>query len=246
MGRADLHGHTCYDAWGDGNATIEGLFQYVEHETDLDLIAITDHDSTDAARAALEIYRRGNYRFGFLPGVEVTNQAGHLLCYFPSGKIHDIPSLRPFWSTVRFAREWGAICIPAHPVYPPWLVPMIERGLRRGLMLDGIEAVNAGIPEGGQKKLDAIARSFGARLALVGNSDAHDLPSIGAAYTEFPGSTLKDFLSALERRETRPVFMRRPQMAREARAFTTRRSMTRPGWVRNLWREVRPPRHAVE
>jgi hypothetical protein len=27
-------------------------------------------------------------------------------------------------------------------------------------------------------------------------------------------------------------------MPRDARTFTTRRSMTRPGWVRNLWREI--------
>src|SRR5438105_3570115 len=129
MGKADLHAHSCHDSWGDGNQDVAELFRYVQEQTDLDLFAITDHDSTDAARAGIELHRRGGYRFDFLPGVEVTNQAGHLLCYFPSREVHDIPSLRPFWWTVRYARERGAICIAAHPVYPPWLAVTIRRGL---------------------------------------------------------------------------------------------------------------------
>jgi predicted metal-dependent phosphoesterase TrpH len=240
MGKADLHAHTRHDGWGDGNQTVEELFRYVEDQTELDLFAITDHDSTSAARAGWEIHRRGGYRFGFLPGVEVTNQGGHLLCYFPSGEIHDIPSLRPFWWTVRYARQRGAICIPAHPVYPPWAAATIQRGLDNGERLDGIEAVNAGIGESAQIKLDRIAGDLAGRLALVGNSDAHDASALGAAYTTFPGRLAEEFVRALQRRETQAIFVRRPEMPPTARAFTTRRSMTRPGWVRNLWREIRP------
>jgi len=238
MGKADLHAHTCHDNWGDGNQRVEDLFRYVEEQTDLTVFAITDHDSTDAARAGWEIHQRGSYRFDFLPGVEVTNLAGHLLCYFPGGNICDIPSLRPFWWTVRYAQERGAVCIPAHAVYPPWLSRTITRGLETGMRLDGLEAINTGIPVSGQLKLDGIAQHLSGRLPLVGNSDAHDQASIGGAYTEFPGETVDDFLSALRAGATRPVFVRRSEMHPQARAFTTRRSMTRPGWVRNLWREV--------
>lgn len=240
MGKADLHAHTCHDAWGDGNQGVEELFRYVQEETDLDLFAITDHDGTVAARAAWGLYRAGGYRFGFLPGVEVTNQGGHLLCYFPSGEIHDIPSLRPFWWTVRYAQERGAVCVAAHPVYPPWLIPSIERGLREGSHLDGIEAVNASLSEKAQERLGAAAERLHGLIGAVGNSDAHDQSALGAAYTEFPGRTVEDFVRALVRRETVPVFVRRPVMDPAAKRFTTRRSMTRPGWVRNLWREVRP------
>ena len=238
MGKADLHAHTCHDAWGDGNQDVETLFRFVEEQTDLDLFGITDHDSTDAARAAVHLHRAGGYRFGFVPGVEVTNQAGHLLCYFPSGEVHDVPSLRPFWWTVRYARERGALCIPAHPVYPPWLGRQIARGLDDGDALDGLEAINAGIGEGGQRKLETVTAGFAGRLALVGNSDAHHQTAIGSAYTFFPGSSIEDYTRALAERSTQPVFVRRTQMPRKARSFTTRRSMTRPGWVRNLWREV--------
>lgn len=240
MGTADLHLHTCHDAWGDGNQGVPELLDYVEERTDLDLVAITDHDSTTAARAALERHRSGGYRFSFLPGVEVTNQAGHLLCYFPTGEISDIPSLRPFWWTVRFAQERGAICVAAHAVYPPWLVPAIERGLARGLRLDGVEAINAGIGEAARTKLERITRPLAGKVALVGNSDAHDQSCLGAAFTRFPGRSIDDFLTALRERRTEPIFVRAAELSPEARSFTTRRSLTRPGWVRNLWREFSP------
>lgn len=246
MGKADLHAHTCHDAWGDGNQSVEHLLRYVEEQTDLDLFAITDHDSTDAARAAWHLHRRGGYRFGFLPGVEVTNQSGHLLCYFPAGNIVDVPSLRPFWSTVRFVHEHGGICIAAHPVYPPWLTPSIVRTLQRGGALDGVEVVNAGISVGAQHRLHDLAPRFAPLVALVGNSDAHDQGAIGSAFTSYPGTGVDDFIHALSARETQPIFVSRPEMRPEARAFTTRRSMTRPGWVRNVWREVRGNSHGVE
>ena len=239
MGKADLHAHTCHDGWCDGNQTIREIFRFVENETDLDIFGITDHDNADTARAAWEVYRSGGYRFGFLPGVEVTNQGGHLLCYFPSGEVTDIPSLRPFWWTVRYAHERGAICIPAHPVYPPWLRSVVLRGLARGERLEAVEVVNAGIPASGREQLRSLAHHFAPHIALVGNSDAHDVSAIGSAYTEFPGSTVEDFLRALRERATEPVFVRQPDVPEAARRFTNRRSMTRPGWVRNLWREVR-------
>jgi len=239
MGKADLHAHTCHDSWGDGNQSVEELFEWVEGATNLDVFGITDHDSADTARAAWKIYRRGSYRFGFIPGVEVTNQAGHLLCYFPSGEVHDIPSLRPFWWTVRYARERGALCIPAHPIYPPWLGPLLRKGMQDGFQVDALESINAGIAAKGQHKLELLAADLGPGVALVGNSDAHDQSAIAAAYTEFPGRSVEDFLRALGERTTTPVFVSRPVMQRAARSFTTRRSMTRPGWVRNLWREVK-------
>src|SRR5947209_16718853 len=157
MGKADLHAHTCHDTWGDGNQGVVDLLRYVEERTDLDLFGITDHDGTEGARAAWELHRGGGYRFALLPGVEVTNQAGHLLCYFPSGEIHDIPSLRPFWWTVRYAQERGAICVVAHPVYPPWLAGTIERGLEAGETLDGLDAVNDRRGEKGQERLGRVA-----------------------------------------------------------------------------------------
>jgi hypothetical protein len=63
--------------------------------------------------------------------------------------------------------------------------------------------------------------------------------AIGAAYTAFPGKTVDDYLTALRQRTTQAVFVRRPNIRRSARLSTTRRSMTTPSWMGNLWREFR-------
>ena len=238
MGKADLHAHTCHDRWGDGNQSVEDLFRYVEEHTDLDVFAITDHDSGDAARAGWEIHRRGSYRFHYVPGVEVTNQAGHLLCYFPDGSVPQIPALRPFWWTVRYVQERGGICVAAHAVYPPWLTRVIHRGLADGGRIDGIEAINGGIGTRARERLSVLARQFESKVGLVGNSDAHDQIAVGCAYTSFPGSTVDDFIRALRACQTEPVFVKQPEIESAARAFTRRRSMTHPSWVRNLWHQV--------
>lgn len=238
MGKADLHLHSCHDAWGDGNDSVPDILAYVQEETDLDLLAITDHDSTEGGRAARELHAAGSYRFDFLPGTEVTTRAGHLLCYFPN-EVVDVPSLRSLSWTTRFVHEHGGFCVLAHPVYPPWLRrSLIYPHSRTIHMVEAIEVVNAGLSTGAQAKLDGMAAGLKGRAPLVGNSDAHHKAAIASAYTEFPGRSVADYLTALGRKTTRAARGQRVSMPPDARAFTRRRSMTRPGWVRNVYREV--------
>ncbi len=237
-GAADLHVHTCHDGWGDGNDGVEAIFAHVEERTDLDVLGIADHDSTEAARAARELFRERSYRFDFLPGVEVTTTSGHLLCYFPD-EIFDVPSLRPLAWTARLVRERGGLCVLAHPVYPPWLRRSAMDPSSRILQsVDGVEVVNGGVSVAAQERLDRIAEALGANAALLGNSDSHHKDSIGSAFTAFPGRSRVDLIDAIRARRTRPVASARVNMPRPARSFTRRRSMTRPGWVRNVYREV--------
>lgn len=238
MGKADLHIHSCHDGWGDGNDTVEDIFDHVENLTDLDLIALTDHDSTEAGRAGRELYARGAYRFDFLPGTEVTTSSGHLLCYF-LGQIFEIPSLRSLSWTARFAHERGAVCVLAHPVYPPWLRRSVVKPHSRTIhMVEAIEVVNGGLSEAAQAKLDDIGVTLDQRVALVANSDSHHKESIGSVFTRFPGRSMANFIFALKNRTTTPGRGEPVPMPREARSHTFRRSMTRPGWVRNVYREV--------
>ena len=46
MGTAGLHLHT---ALGDGLPALPALLAYVQERTDLDVIAVTEHDQIDAA-----------------------------------------------------------------------------------------------------------------------------------------------------------------------------------------------------
>src|SRR3972149_9721433 len=75
-GKADLHLHT---ASGDGMASPRQILDYVEAETDLDIIAVTDHDDLRGALEAREACARGRYRLHVIPGMEVTAIAGHII-----------------------------------------------------------------------------------------------------------------------------------------------------------------------
>jgi predicted metal-dependent phosphoesterase TrpH len=79
MGKADLHVHT---AFSDGMADARAVLEYVEAHTDLDVLAITDHDDVRGALKAREIWARGHYRFELVTGAELTTIEGHLLALF--------------------------------------------------------------------------------------------------------------------------------------------------------------------
>src|SRR5579863_10429873 len=79
LGKADLHMHSTYS---DGVGTIERILTYAQHNTDLDVIAITDHDVIESALRARDLWAQGNYRFDFVVGEEISTRDGHLLGLF--------------------------------------------------------------------------------------------------------------------------------------------------------------------
>jgi len=79
VGKADLHLHTTVS---DGLVTVERLLEYVEHETDLDVIAVTDHEDALGGLRARELAAKRGYRVEVIPGAEVTTLQGHLLALF--------------------------------------------------------------------------------------------------------------------------------------------------------------------
>src|SRR5437588_9023086 len=94
FGKADLHIHT---SLGDGIASVQQIFDFVENYTDLDIIAITDHDDVRGAMQALELAEKGHYRFKVIPGNEITTRQGHLLALFVT---REFPMLRSLESTM--------------------------------------------------------------------------------------------------------------------------------------------------
>src|SRR4051794_460960 len=104
MGSADLHIHT--DA-GDGLDSAQRILDHVETQTDLDVIAITEHDSLEVALRAHEAWARGSYRFDFIPGVEVTTLEGHLIALYLE---RPIASLRRVEETIDAVHAQGGVC----------------------------------------------------------------------------------------------------------------------------------------
>lgn len=201
LGRADLHIHTLAS---DGTASIPEILNHVERETDLDVIAITDHERIDAARAARTIAWDMGLRFEVVVGEEITTLGGHLLALWIEEPIRPFRSLR---ATIAAVHEQGGLAIPAHPLVP---YPLCAQGfvLRRLLSdpdpryrPDAIEAFNPtalGRPFHG--RVVQFAHEVG--MATVGNSDAHALDAIGSGWTTFPGRTAADLRTAIETRRS--------------------------------------------
>ena len=204
LGKADMHLHTLYS---DGTASVAAVLEYVERQTDLDLIAITDHERIDGALRAKEMHATGDYSFGFVVGEEVTTRRGHVLALFIEKRI---PALRPLHETLERIHDQGGIAIAAHPLAP--LTPSLgHRSLRASAdtedtrhRLDAIELMNPS--EAGRARRAERERLNHELLHLpaVGNSDAHVVEGIGTGWTWFPGATDEAYRRAIAAGTTRP------------------------------------------
>ncbi|MFQ6015468.1 MAG: PHP-associated domain-containing protein [Anaerolineae bacterium] len=203
MGKTDLHIHS---GVGDGMDSISDIFHHVEHHTDLDLIAITDHDSIEGAFQARDLAARGSYRFEVIVGMEITTLEGHLLAYDLQEPIR---MLLPLSKTIRLIHRQGGFCIVPHPT--SWLTRSIGRnGLRRiannaepEVAFDGIEVFN---PSFAGKIIYEKALAMNEQwlhLPQCGGSDSHTKEYIGSAYTLFQGHTADDFRRSLRKGTTR-------------------------------------------
>ena len=196
MGKADLHIHSTAS---DGLASPREILDYVQSETDLDLIAIADHDMLEGAIEAARLAAEGQYRFHVIVGVEITTLEGHLLAY----DIHQpIPMLHPLDWTLREIHAQGGWAIVPHPL--SYLTRSLGRrgilrvthDVRDGVYFDGIEVLN---PSLAGKVVYGHILSLNAYLQLpeTGGSDSHVLETIGSAYTWFPGTTPDDYRRAI-------------------------------------------------
>ena len=195
LGRADLHIHTLAS---DGTAGVVEILDHVERNTELDVIAITDHERIDAALAGRTMARDRGLSFEVVVGEEVTTLGGHLLALWIETPIRPFRSLR---STIATIHDQGGIAIPAHPLVP---YPLCAQGFALRRLLadepryrpDAIEAFNPttlGRPMHG--RVVRFAEEHG--LARVGNSDAHALDAIGSGYTTFQGRDGDDLRAAI-------------------------------------------------
>jgi predicted metal-dependent phosphoesterase TrpH len=199
-GKADLHVHSLYS---DGTATLQEILDWVEHETDLDLVAITDHERIDGALRAREIHAEGDYHFELAIGEEVTTRRGHILALFVDERI---PALRPLAETLERIHDAGGIAIAAHPMAPLGLSSAALRGLhgeaKPARRLDGIELFNPSMAGRVARVARHRLNDELLQLPAVGFSDAHIVESVGTGWTWFPGTGVEDFRNALAAGQT--------------------------------------------
>jgi predicted metal-dependent phosphoesterase TrpH len=200
-GRADLHIHS---AVGDGLATVAQILDYVEHRTELDLIAITDHDEVRGALQARELAAAGSRRFEVIVGTEITTRQGHLLAYDVDRRY---PMLRSLRDSIAAVHDDGGFVVVPHPL--SFLTTSAGRiALCRAVDCadarqrpDAIELFNPSLA-GRVRHRRAIELNRRLGLAESGGSDAHHLELVGTAWTTFPGRTAGEFRAAIAARAT--------------------------------------------
>jgi predicted metal-dependent phosphoesterase TrpH len=199
---ADLHIHTTAS---DGTASPEAVLDWVVSETDLKVIAITDHNTNLGGIEAQRIASERDLALEVIVGQEVESADGHILGLWTPEQV--LPGM-PATSTVKAIHEQGGIAIAAHPFAPRlWARAGLDRGERRlydTVDYDAIEIANS-TPllffANWRARLYWTAHQH--RLACTGGSDAHAAFVIGTSRTYFPGTTAQELRAAIEAKQTR-------------------------------------------
>ena len=195
MGKADFHMHTSLN---DGTATVREVLDYTRDHTDLDAIAITDHDRLTGSLEAREL--SSAYPFQIFTGSEITTLQGHLLALFIE---RPVPMWRTLEWTIGKIHEQGGLAIAVHPF--SMLTRSIGYRAFEGIMkssskeiyFDAVETFNPSVA--GRTCAAKIQRLNQGRFHLpeVGCSDSHHLEGIGTGYTQYPGRSVEDLRKAI-------------------------------------------------
>jgi len=202
--KADPHCHTFAS---DGMVTPAELVAAAK-QAGLDLIAVTDHDTMEAVRAAHALGEDAG--LVVVGGQEVTTSwpaQTHILGWFLERPVRRGMSVE---DTVAAIHDQGGLAVVPHPFMPVYF-GSIQPGMLRRLIdkeqVDGIEMVFT-VPIGARRRalLDDFYAANRERLgAAVGASDCHfGRHDIGSAVTEFEG----DFRAAVLARTTVPRRLR--------------------------------------
>ncbi len=203
-GRAALHLHSSHS---DGRHTVTDILSHLEATSDLDIVAVTDHDEISGFQEALEWkVARPGARIEPLWGCEITVQAfKHILAFIfePPYPTRRFPSFRPLEETFARVQEAHGVIIIAHPD-TFW----VGVGLKRlGTLVDrypvvvGIEAYNPYCRSA--PNIEAFARHH--NLAIFGGSDAHFMEHMLKYTVLYPGKTAADLKQAFFDRTTSVV-----------------------------------------
>jgi predicted metal-dependent phosphoesterase TrpH len=175
--------------------------EYVQNRTDLDVIAITDHNTIEGALFARSLQEL--YDFEVIVGEEVSSRDGHVLGLFLE---EHIPAGMSARDTVRAVKDQGGIAILPHPfsaqgVFGPTGIGHFDLAVKEW-GFDGFEVFNS-LPFLGWANSQALKKlESGQRVAATGGSDAHLLQAIGKCHTLFEGTSAEDLRAGIENVET--------------------------------------------
>jgi hypothetical protein len=158
---------------------------------DLDGLAITDHDTLEAASEAME--KRGGLIV--VSGLEVSAHGAHIIALDAA---EPVPKGLPIPDTVEQIRDQGATAVLAHPF--SLLKLHLEERIISESKFDAIEVANAShFPYDWLRSRNA-ALAERLRLPQTGGSDAHTLDVVGRAYTvlESDSRDVEDIINSIK------------------------------------------------
>ena len=196
--KADIHIHSNHS---DGLASIPEIMEYVQHKTDLSVIAITDHNTVEGALYARSLADR--YDFEVVVGTEVSSRDGHILGLFIEDDV--APGMSPA-DTIQAIEEQGGVAIIAHPfsnkgVFGPLGRTVFAEAVQEGAF-HALEVYNS-LPFLVWANGVAAKLAGGNGIATTGGSDAHVIEAIGKGYTLFRGTTADQLRTCIDNLETR-------------------------------------------
>jgi predicted metal-dependent phosphoesterase TrpH len=199
---ADLHIHTTAS---DGVASPTEVIEWVYANTDLNVIAIADHNTNAGAIEAARLVEERGLPFQVIVSQEVESSDGHILGLWTPDLIR--PSMNAA-DTVAAIHAQGGIAIAAHPFAPRlWSHAGLARGNRSiydSVEYDAMEIANSNpLLFFANWSAQLYQHRNSDRFACTGGSDAHILSVIGSSRTYFRGETADDLRMAIEERSTR-------------------------------------------
>ena len=197
--RADIHIHSRHS---DGLASIPEILNYVEAETDLKVIAITDHNTIEGAILAKSMEQE--YGFEVIVGEEVSSRSGHIIGLFLEKPIRQDMSVT---DTLAAIDDQGGIAVIPHPfssrgVFGPFGRNAFGAAIGE-LAFHALEVYNSIPYLGWANRVASEMFAGGQGIAATGGSDAHVLKGIGTGCTVFRGTTAEDLRASVRRLETR-------------------------------------------
>jgi predicted metal-dependent phosphoesterase TrpH len=197
--KADTHMHTSYS---DGLMSPEDTVEIIASETDLRVIAITDHDTAEGAFVAQAYARRRGLPLEVIIGQEFSTVDGDVVGLFLKSTL---PKFKTAAKAIEAIHAQGGLAVAVHP-FSRWstLNNMCGLGAKIfDLPLDAVEVRN-GFPTNlvSNPLSTWVNRNLGQNLAELGGSDSHAPFTVGQAFTWFEGHTAEDLGWAIECRTT--------------------------------------------
>jgi hypothetical protein len=178
-------------------------------ELQLDLIAVTDHDTMAGVRETVALGEAAG--LAVVAGQEVTTAwpaQTHVVGWFLERPVRMGMTLA---DTVAAIHDQGGLVMIPHPFMPTWFASCQEGMLARLIETHPVDAIElehtAPTTAGRRAALHAFYKAHRRRLgAPVAGSDSHfGRHDLGRVLTEFEGSSADDFRRAVAARATRPL-----------------------------------------